>query len=207
VLVLQTLAGALPIERERLDGYLQKALREGKVTSNWLSPDEAHEQKVQQYAARAAALLQEDRFLDEVRAVGRRIAVAQVLLKLTAPGVPDIYRGDELEDLSLVDPDNRRPVDWNARRDALAALRAGAPPTEETLKLYVTWRTLALRGERPDAFTGSYEPADLGDGVVAYVRGGEVLVAAAVRSSAEVRLPAGWHDVLGLPGLALAVRG
>ena len=185
VLVLQTLAGALPIDRDRLDAYLQKALREGKVTSNWLTPDEEHELAVQEYAARAAALIESDPFLDEVRALGRRIAAAQVLLKLTAPGVPDIYRGDELEDLSLVDPDNRRPVDWDARRDALAALRAGAEPTEETLKLYVTWKALALRAERPAAFAGSYEPVDLGPGVCAFVRGGDVLVAAAVRNDAD----------------------
>ena len=86
--MLQTLAGALPIERDRLDAYLQKALREGKVTSNWLTPDEEHERAVQEYAARAAALIESDPFLDEVRALGRRIAAAQVLLKLTAPGVP-----------------------------------------------------------------------------------------------------------------------
>jgi (1->4)-alpha-D-glucan 1-alpha-D-glucosylmutase len=207
MLVLQTLVGALPVARERLDGYLEKALREGKVTTNWLTPDEAHEQAVQEYAARATALLEQDPFLDEVRALGRRIAAAQVLLKLTAPGLPDIYRGDELEDLSLVDPDNRRPVDWDARREALAALRAGAEPTEETSKLYVTWKALGLRAERPEAFQGSYEPAELGEGVVAYVRGGEVLVAAAVRKDADVRLPDGWRDLLALPGLALAVRG
>jgi (1->4)-alpha-D-glucan 1-alpha-D-glucosylmutase len=207
LLVLQTLVGALPIERERLDGYLQKALREGKVTSNWLTPDEAHERAVQEYAAQAARLIEDDPFLDEVRALGRRIAAAQLLLKLTAPGVPDLYRGDELEDLSLVDPDNRRPVDWDARRTALAALRDGAAPTDETLKLYVTWKTLALRAEHQAAFAGSYEPLDLGPGVCAFVRGGDVLVAAAVRKDADVRLPAGWRDVLGVPGLALATRG
>ena len=127
VLVLQTLAGALPIDRDRLDAYLQKALREGKVTSNWLTPDEEHERAVQEYAARAAALIESDPFLDEVRALGRRIAAAQVLLKLTAPGVPDIYRGDELEDLSLVDPDNRRPVDWDARRARARCASRAAP--------------------------------------------------------------------------------
>jgi (1->4)-alpha-D-glucan 1-alpha-D-glucosylmutase len=176
------------------------------VTSNWLAPDEEHERAVQEYAARAAQLLEQDPFVEEVRALGRRIAVAQVLLKLTAPGVPDIYRGDELEDLSLVDPDNRRPVDWDARREALAALRAGAEPTDDTLKLYVMWKALALRAERAAAFAGSYEPLDLGAGVCAFVRGREVLVAAAVRREADVRLPDGWRDVLGVAGLALAVR-
>jgi (1->4)-alpha-D-glucan 1-alpha-D-glucosylmutase len=206
LLVFQTLVGALPISRERLDGYLEKALREGKVTTNWLTPDVEHEAAVQEYAARAAALIERDPFLARVRELGRRIAVAQLLLKLTAPGVPDIYQGDELEDLSLVDPDNRRPVDWDARRDALAALRGGEAPTAGTLKLHVTSTALALRAECPAAFAGPYEPIDLGPGVCAYARGDEVLVAVATRVDAEVRVPDGWRDVLDVPGTALCVR-
>jgi (1->4)-alpha-D-glucan 1-alpha-D-glucosylmutase len=205
LLVYQTLVGALPISRERLDGYLEKALREGKVNTNWLAPDEPHERAVQEFAARAAALVERDPFLGRVRATGRRLALAQLLLKLTSPGVPDIYRGDELEDLSLVDPDNRRPVDWEARRRALASLREGTPPDDRTLKLHVTWKTLALRAGHAQAFGGSYEPLDLGAGVCAFVRGGAVLVAAAVRPDAQVRVPAGWRDVLGLEGLALCL--
>jgi (1->4)-alpha-D-glucan 1-alpha-D-glucosylmutase len=206
LLVYQTLVGALPIERERLDAYIEKALREGKVSSNWLTPDEAHERAVQEYAVRAARLIEEDPFLSRVRSLGRRLGLAQLLLKLTAPGVPDIYRGDELEDLSLVDPDNRRPVDWDVRRRALTELRSGGSPTEETMKLFVMWRTLMLRQERATAFAGTYEPVDLGPGVCAYVRGGEVLVAAAVRPDAEPIVPPGWREQLGVAGLALAVR-
>jgi (1->4)-alpha-D-glucan 1-alpha-D-glucosylmutase len=205
LLVYQTLAGAAPIGRERLDGYLQKALREGKVNTNWLTPNEEHERAVQEYAWRAAGLIARDPFLDRVRAVGRRLALAQLLLKLTAPGVPDLYRGDELEDLSLVDPDNRRPVDWQSRRDALRALQGGAPVDDANAKLYVTWKTLGLRAQHADAFAGSYEPVDAGEGVCAFVRGGEVLVAAVVRPHTEVVLPGGWRDVLGVEGLALAV--
>jgi (1->4)-alpha-D-glucan 1-alpha-D-glucosylmutase len=206
LLVLQTLVGVVPIERERLDGYLEKALREGKVNTNWLTPDEGHERAVKDWAWRAAELLARDPFLDEVRRVGRRLALAQLLLKLTSPGVPDIYRGDELDDLSLVDPDNRRPVDWGARRSALAALREGAPPDESTLKMFVIWRTLRLRGEHAGAFSGAYEPLDLGQGICAFVRGGEVLVAAAVRPNVTPQAPAGWRDVLGVDGLVLATR-
>ncbi len=206
LLVFQTLVGALPISRERLDRYLEKALREGKVTTNWLAPNLEHEARVQEFAARAAALIAHDPFFERVRDLGRRIALGQLLVKLTAPGVPDIYQGDELEDLSLVDPDNRRPVDWNARRAALAALRAGAPPTSETEKLHVTATALALRAERPAAFAGAYEPVDLGPGTCAYTRGGEVLVAVATRGDAEVRLPNGWRDLLALPEIALCVR-
>jgi (1->4)-alpha-D-glucan 1-alpha-D-glucosylmutase len=206
LLVYQTLVGALPIERDRLDGYLEKALREGKVNTNWLTPNEEHERAVRDYAWRAAELIAHDTFLERVRALGRRLSLAQLLLKLTAPGIPDIYRGDELEDLSLVDPDNRRPVDWQVRRDALRALEEGGPVDETNVKLYVTWKTLGLRAECAAAFLGSYERVDAGDGVCAFVRGGEVLVAAAVRPDASVRVPEGWHDVLGVEGLALCVR-
>jgi (1->4)-alpha-D-glucan 1-alpha-D-glucosylmutase len=206
LLVYQTLVGALPIERERLDGYLQKALREGKVNTNWLSPDEEHERVVQEYAWRAAELISRDPFLERVRTIGRQLSLAQLLLKLTAPGVPDLYRGDELEDLSLVDPDNRRPVDWQARQDALRALQEGAPVDETNAKLYVIWKTLNLRAERAEAFAGDYAAVDAGEGVCAFVRGDEVLVAAAVRPGAAVRVPEGWRDVLGVPGLALCVR-
>jgi (1->4)-alpha-D-glucan 1-alpha-D-glucosylmutase len=206
LLVYQTLLGALPIERERLDGYLEKALREAKINTNWLTPNEEHERAVQEYAWRAAELIANDPFLECVRALGRRLALAQLLLKLTAPGVPDVYRGDELEDLSLVDPDNRRPVDWQARRDALRALQNGAPVDAANAKLYVTWKTLAVRAERAAAFAGSYERVDAGEGVCAFVRGAEVLVAAALRPDATVRVPDGWRDVLGVEGLALCVR-
>jgi (1->4)-alpha-D-glucan 1-alpha-D-glucosylmutase len=206
LLVYQTLVGVLPIERERLDGYLEKALREAKVNTNWITPNAEHELVVRDYAWRAAELISQDPFLERVRELGRRLSLAQLLLKLTAPGLPDIYRGDELEDLSLVDPDNRRPVDWQVRRDALRALQDGGPVDDANVKLYVTWKTLGLRAERAAAFAGSYDAAAAGDGVCAYVRGGEVLFAAAVRPDAIVRVPEGWHDVLGVEGLALCVR-
>ncbi|HEY0415058.1 MAG TPA: malto-oligosyltrehalose synthase [Gaiellaceae bacterium] len=205
MLVLQTLAGAAPIERERLDGYLEKALREGKVNTNWLSPNEEHEQRVKEWAARAGALVAGDPFLDRVRELGRRIALSQLLLKLTAPGVADVYRGDELEDLSLVDPDNRRPVDWDGRRSALEALKSGARPDAGTAKLYVTWKALRLRAEHVEAFAGAYDRVDLGAGVCAFTRGGAVLAAAAVDPFATPRPPDGWRDVLGVDGLLLCV--
>jgi (1->4)-alpha-D-glucan 1-alpha-D-glucosylmutase len=125
--VYQTLVGAHPIEPERLAAYLEKALREAKRTTNWIEPDEAWEQRVKDFTL---ALLEHepfradfDPFAERVAREGRRSALAQTLLKLTSPGLPDVYQGDELEALSLVDPDNRRPVDWASRRSALAALR------------------------------------------------------------------------------------
>jgi (1->4)-alpha-D-glucan 1-alpha-D-glucosylmutase len=205
-LVYQTLVAAWPIERERLDTYLEKALREGKVTSNWLDPDEDHEARVCAFAARASDAMRGDPFLDRVAALGRRISLAQLLLKLTSPGVPDVYQGDELETLALVDPDNRRPVEWEARRRALDAVRAGAPPDDEIAKLYVTWRALSLRARHEGAFAGAYEPLELGDGVCGFVRGDEVLVGVGVRPDVDPAAPPGWRDVLGLPGLVLAER-
>ena len=96
--------------------------------------------------------------------------------------MPDVYQGDELEALSLVDPDNRRPVDWDARRAALARLRAGAAPRDfGERKLDLIRRALALRARRPAAFAGAYEPVDAGPGVCAYLRGGEVLAVVPVR--------------------------
>src|SRR5207244_7356010 len=143
--VYQTLVGAWPLERARLNAYLEKALREAKVNSSWVDPNVEHERAVQEFAARAADAMRGDPFLDRVAELGRRISLAQLLLKLTSPGVPDIYQGDELENLSLVDPDNRRPVDWEVRRRMLGALRAGGAPPPEAHKLYMTWKTLELR--------------------------------------------------------------
>ena len=122
------------------------------------------------------------------------------LLKLTCPGVPDIYQGDELPFLALVDPDNRRPVDWELRRRLLAAGDA-APP-----KLDLIRRTLALRAARPAAFAGGYEPVEAGEDVCAFLRGGEILVAVAVRGDlGGLRPPPGnWRDVLRSPTLLLA---
>ncbi|WP_051472093.1 malto-oligosyltrehalose synthase [Patulibacter minatonensis] len=128
--ILQTLVGAWPLTADRLSGFLQKAMREAKVHTTWAAPDEAHESAVIGFAT---ALLEHRPFLDgfvpfaaRVAARGRRSALAQTLLKLTVPGVPDVYQGDELETLSLVDPDNRRPVDWERRRGLLASVVADA---------------------------------------------------------------------------------
>jgi (1->4)-alpha-D-glucan 1-alpha-D-glucosylmutase len=220
LLVYQTLLGAWPIAVDRLEPYLEKALREAKVTSNWIAPDTEHEALVKRFAV---GLLDHGPFrygFDGVVAratdLGERIALAQTLLKLTCPGVPDVYQGDELWALSLVDPDNRRPVDWAARRVALDALRGGEPPTRETAKLHVIWSVLDLRCRRPDTFAGSYTPIPAGDDVCAFLRGDDVLVAVALRErwrAPSWSLPAAaegsWRDVLTgaefeLPGHASA---
>jgi (1->4)-alpha-D-glucan 1-alpha-D-glucosylmutase len=208
LLIYQTLVGAWPIEADRLEAYLEKALREAKLSSNWIEPDLEHEAAVKAFAV---GLLEHGPFrygFDAVAArvaeLGERVALAQTLLKLTVPGMPDIFQGDELWALSLVDPDNRRPVDWAARRAALAALRDGAPPSRETAKLHLITAALDLRRRRPEAFAGDYVPVPAGDDAVAFLRGDAVLVAVAVRDAATGaggwELPASaagrWRDVM-----------
>jgi (1->4)-alpha-D-glucan 1-alpha-D-glucosylmutase len=200
-LVLQTLVGCLPIEPERLEGYAVKALREAKLRTSWAEPDEGYEAHARRYA-RTLTERPPDVFVafsERVAVEGRRAALGQLLLKLTCPGVPDVYQGDELEALSLVDPDNRRRVDWGARRAALDRLRSGAAPRDYgERKLDLIRRALALRARRPDAFAGSYEPVEAGQDVCAYIRGGEVLVVVPVRpgASADVAPPGSWRPVL-----------
>jgi (1->4)-alpha-D-glucan 1-alpha-D-glucosylmutase len=220
LLVYQTLLGAWPIAADRLEPYLEKALREAKVTSNWIAPDTEHEALVKRFAVglrdHGPFRYGFDGVVARATDLGERIALAQTLLKLTCPGAPDVYQGDELWALSLVDPDNRRPVDWAARRVALDALRGGEPPTRETAKLHVIWRVLDLRCRRPDTFAGSYTPIPAGDDVCAFLRGDDVLVAVALRErwrAPSWSLPAAaegsWRDVLTgaefeLPGHASA---
>jgi (1->4)-alpha-D-glucan 1-alpha-D-glucosylmutase len=212
--VVQTLVGAWPIEVERVEAYMEKALREAKLNSNWAEPNLEHEEAVKSFVR---GLYSNRSFLDDfepfvarVAAVGERAALGQLVLKLTAPGVPDIYQGDELAFRALVDPDNRRPVDFDRRRSLLASLEGGALLGADTRKLWLTWRLLQLRAERPAAFArGSYEPYDAGENVCAYVRGGEVLVAVAVRAGAELPKPHGaWSDLLRWEeqGVAVLVR-
>jgi (1->4)-alpha-D-glucan 1-alpha-D-glucosylmutase len=167
-LLWQTLVGAWPIDRDRVEAYMQKALREAKRNTNWLEPNEAHERRVREGIARVYDRLPDgfEEFVIEVAERGRAISLDQTLLRLTSPGVPDIYQGDEHETLSLVDPDNRRPVDWTRR---------------ESPKSDLVRRVLAVRADHPDAFAGSYEPLDLGPERVGYVRGGRIRVEVPLR--------------------------
>src|SRR5262249_37449096 len=178
-LIYQTLVGAWPIERERRDAYLEKARREAKVNTNWLEPNEEWEAGVKEFVRR---LLDHEPFLEtfrpfaaEVARAGARVSLAQTLLKLTCPGVPDIYQGDELWTFNLVDPDNRRPVDWALRRRLLDGLMGGAAVKDESAKLALIWRTLQVRARRPEAFAGPYEPVEAGPDVCAFTRGGEIV--------------------------------
>jgi (1->4)-alpha-D-glucan 1-alpha-D-glucosylmutase len=200
-LVLQTLVGCWPIERERLEAFVVKALREAKLRTSWAAPDEAYEAHARRFAAGLVERPPEgfEDFAARVAGEGRRAALGQLLLKLTCPGVPDVYQGDELEALSLVDPDNRRPVDFDTRHAALARLRAGEPPRDfGERKLDLIRRALALRARRPAAFDGAYEPLPAGPGVCAYLRGDEVLAVVPVRDfdDAALAVPGRWRSLL-----------
>ena len=200
-LILQTVVGAWPTA-DRLELYLEKALREAKVHTNWIDQNQEWEAGAKAYAV---SLLEDDELRAYAERIGeraKRIVRGQTLLKLTAPGVPDLYQGDELPFLALVDPDNRRPVDWELRRRLLGS--ADEPP-----KLRLIRETLALRARRSAAFTGTYEPLDAGEDVVAFTRGGEVLVAVAIRGDLRgFRPPPGeWRDVVRDETLLLAERG
>ncbi|HEU5476910.1 MAG TPA: malto-oligosyltrehalose synthase [Gaiellaceae bacterium] len=180
-LVWQTLVGAWPIVPGRLELFLEKALREAKRTTGWLDPDEAHERRVREFVR---SLYSNQELLDDFEPFAARVARAgehaslgALLLRLTSPGLPDVYQGDALWSLNLVDPDNRRPVDWQTH---IAALREAAP-TRRTMKAHLIRRVLRLRMERPGAFAGEYEPLDLGPDHVGFVRAGAVRVVVPLR--------------------------
>jgi (1->4)-alpha-D-glucan 1-alpha-D-glucosylmutase len=203
--LFQTLVGAWPIEVERIESYMEKALREAKRNTAWVDGNEEWERAAKQFCrdllAHPPFLERLDQFVARVEPIGRLISLRQVALKLTVPGVPDIYQGDELPYRALVDPDNRRPVDWDWRQAMLRRLMGGSPPDEETWKMFLILRLLGLRARRPEVFaSGGYEPLDAGGDVCAFTRGDQVLVAVLVRErpsgdSAPV-LPGRWHDVL-----------
>jgi (1->4)-alpha-D-glucan 1-alpha-D-glucosylmutase len=203
--IFQTLVGAWPIEAERIEAYMEKALREAKRNTNWVEQNHEWEAAVKRFCAalhtERTFLAEFEPFVARVASAGERAALGQLVLKLTAPGVPDIYQGDELAYRALVDPDNRRPVDWQWRQAMLRRLMGGSPPTGESFKLFLILRLLGLRARRPEAFLrGGYEPLEAGPAVCAFLRGDDVLVAVAVRPSldgAQLTLPGGrWRDVL-----------
>jgi (1->4)-alpha-D-glucan 1-alpha-D-glucosylmutase len=208
-LIYQTLAGVWPVSSERLEEYVRKALREAKRNTNWVEPDEEWEGAVLAFCrglyAEGELRGAIEAFVARLAPLGERAAVGQLLLKLTTPGVPDVYQGDELWALSMVDPDNRRAVDWEGRREILDGLDAGAAVTRENVKMHLIRSALALRARRPDAFAGAYLPLPSDGSLCAFLRGdGEVLAVAALREGAggaAIELPAEaagrWRDVLG----------
>jgi (1->4)-alpha-D-glucan 1-alpha-D-glucosylmutase len=180
----QTLIGSWPLlepdaagmaeYRTRLEAYMIKAVREAKVHTSWTETGVAYEDALQQFVHSALEPRDNNLFMADFLAFWRPVArfgllnsLSQTLCKLTAPGVPDIYQGNELWDFSLVDPDNRRPVDYRRRGELLAQLdrEAARLPIEEVLeqledgrcKLLLTWRALQLRRAQPELFSdGDY---------------------------------------------------
>jgi len=182
LLIYQTLAGAYPIDAKRLTAFLEKASREAKTHSSWLSPNVEYESALEEFATRilehAPFIAAFGRFHRRVAFHGFLNALAQVVLKIFSPGVPDFYQGTELWDFSLVDPDNRRPVDYALRTDSLR--RIANPATllrnwkDGRVKLFVTTRALAARARHAE---GAYCAIDTGTpNAVAFTRGDDLLV-------------------------------
>jgi (1->4)-alpha-D-glucan 1-alpha-D-glucosylmutase len=220
-LLYQTLVGAWPIDMARASAYMEKAVREAKRHTSWTQPQEDYERAVHDFVV---GVLENDTFREDLESFvaplvtpGRINGLAQTLIKLTAPGVPDIYQGTELWDLSLVDPDNRRPVDFSLRTrliETLEGLSAGqilARAEEGLPKLWIIRQALALRRRHPELLgpEADYRPLEPGGGkaghAVAFMRGGGAVVLAPRRvlglagdwGDTVLPLPAGtWRNVL-----------
>jgi (1->4)-alpha-D-glucan 1-alpha-D-glucosylmutase len=207
-LLYQVLVGAWPLDADRAVAYMEKASKEAKVHTSWTSPVIDYDESL---AAFVRDILADETFVAEVKSfvaplvrAGRVNSLAQTLIKLTAPGVPDVYQGTEVWDLSLVDPDNRRPVDYGARRRLLERIERGgvdaalAAEEEGGPKMLVVRRALALRSETNalagdaayEALPFSGEAAEHGIG---YLRGGTVAVVAP-RLSLTLERAGGWRD-------------
>jgi len=170
-LIYQTLVGAWPIDAERLKQFLLKAAREGKAHTSWIDPVPAYEDAIAEFVNKVMA---DGEFMNDLQTFigrnqlvpyGRITSLAQTALLLTCPGVPDLYQGSELWDLSLVDPDNRRPVDFQLRRRLLSEIQDAeaeqvlARADEGVPKLWLVTRLLRARRERPELFGGTgYSP-------------------------------------------------
>ena len=221
-LFYQTLVGAFPLELERAQAYMQKAVREAKLHTSWTAPDPRYEAALAEFVR---GVLGDRELMADIAELVARIArpgyvgsLAKTLVKLTIPGVPDFYQGSELWDLRLVDPDNRGPVDFALRRTLLARcdrLDAEAVMGElerGTPKLWLIARTLQLRAREPERFLGAYLPLEVlghdGQAVLAFRRGdpdtGLATVvprwpirAARLGDDVKVVLPPGrWRDAL-----------
>jgi (1->4)-alpha-D-glucan 1-alpha-D-glucosylmutase len=218
-LYYQTLVGSWPIDAARMWPYMEKAAREAKAHTSWVDPDPIFETALKEFVE--GSLADPEFCTDVARFVASLLpgacvaSLAQTLVKLTVPGVPDLYQGSELWDLNLVDPDNRRAVDFAARRRLwrevaeLSPEEAFARRADGAVKLWLIHKTLAFRRERAECFSrgASYEALRLfGSGaerVLAYARSGEVavvvprLVVAGDIDEAHVELPPGsWRNEL-----------
>lgn len=209
--LLQALVGAWPLTEERAAAYMEKASKEAKRRTSWVNPNAAYDRALRQFVrgvlgdAEFVAELEE--FVESLLWPGRVNSLAQTLLTLTAPGVPDIYQGTELWDLSLVDPDNRRPVDYPLRQRFLDELEAQSPADlvaradDGAIKLYVIRRALELRRKRPASFgpgaSGAYrvlafDGPDAGR-CLGFTRGSDVAVVVPRLASRAFRQRRDWR--------------
>jgi (1->4)-alpha-D-glucan 1-alpha-D-glucosylmutase len=212
LLAWQNLVGAWPISAERMASYLGKASKEAKLVTSHVEAVAEVDEVVAAWPAAVmgdAELVAEiEEFVERIAGPGRANSLGQKLLQIAGPGVPDVYQGTELFEYSLVDPDNRRAVDWAVRRDLLARLDDGFLPDVDAsgaAKLLVTAAALRLRRYRPEVFDG-YRPlpaeGPAAAHAVAFTRSPS-LVAVATRLPVGLAARGGWGDtVLPLPGAA-----
>ena len=191
-LLYQTLVGAWPLSPKRAVAYMTKAAKEAKEHTSWIVPDETYDSAL---ASFVEAVVNDRTFAAEVEEFvapliepGRIVSLAQTLLKITSPGVPDFYQGSEVWDLSLVDPDNRRPVDFAARRrlldevmtmsaaDAWGQSDTGAPKMSLIHRALKALARFATSFEGDEAYISISAEGARADNVIAYMRGGAVIV-------------------------------
>lgn len=208
-LLWEAVVGTWPASRERLHAYAEKASREADSSTHWTAPNEAFEERM--HAAIDAAFDQPavrrlvEETVERVSAAGWSNGLAAKLVQITAPGIPDVYQGSELWETSLVDPDNRREVDFDRRRALLERIDGGWKPAidaEGAVKLLVTSRALRLRRDHPELFTRYVAVPAIGpaaEHAIAFDRGGALTVATRLPGGLAAR--GGWDDtVIVLPG-------
>ncbi len=200
-LLWQTMVGAWPLDADRLTAYLEKATREAKRQTSWTVPDENYDTAVRGFAERvlddASITTSVEEFVASLEPAFRCNVLTQKLVQLTMPGIPDIYQGSECVDLSLVDPDNRRPVDYDERSAMLRRLDAGsATDSISAEKLLVTSRALRVRREHPDVFGAgaTYEALkSTSPYAIAFSRS-DAVVTVATRLPAGLARRGGWGE-------------
>ena len=204
-LLWQTFAGSGWIDRDRMHAYAEKAMREAADGTSWRDPEPAFEQRVHEAVDLAyddeGLHAELDRLIRLIDPYGWSNSLAGKLIQLTMPGVPDVYQGTELFDYSLVDPDNRRDVDFELRRRLLAESKMPELDGSGAAKLWLVRQALSVRRERPELLTG-YRPllatGPAAQHAVAFDRGG--LVSVATRLPFTLQRTGGWHDTeLALP--------
>ena len=231
-LLYQTLLGVWPVERsgaaekkvtpefvERIQAYMAKALNEAKLNTSWIQPNEEWLGTMREFVAKILDASPKNKFLpaflpvvEEIARLGAINSLSQVLLKVSSPGVPDIYQGNEIWEFALVDPDNRRPVNYQRRREMLGALCSTRPEEllqnwpDGRIKMFLTQRLLRFRNEHVDLFKrGSYLPVLAGgtfaDCCISFARqlGDQWIVVIAPRLSSRIGFPPigdKWKDTI-----------